>query len=229
MEYEAPARKWLSLATEREALTRMEDAARTVEQFEKVTEQWDHLDENRQRRERDHEKGRPTEEMLHWIGGRNGEMRTEFSEVVPRPLGNIWWRQLLRGDFLDLIFDCPYEMHEQTTSRPISDILKTLKDSQLEVLYYRVIRQYTFQRIAAIRGQTDRNVLKLYATLIASLRKKLHKRLAPRFDAGLPLTLAQRQFMQDYRADRIKTGKPKFSKQPDEGIKKVALDDEGDE
>jgi len=212
MEQETPARKWLSLAAEREALTRMEDAARTVGQFEKVLEQWDHLDENRERWERDHEKGRASEEMLYWIGGKNGEMRSEFDEVVPRPFGNAWWRQLLRGSFLDFIFDCPYEMHEQTTSRPVADILKTLNDNQLEVLYYRAIRQYTFQRIAAIRGQTDRNILKVYGTLIKSLRKKLHYRLGPRFDAGLPLTLTQKQFVEDYRAGKLKTGKPKFEK-----------------
>ena len=53
---ETPARKWLSLAAEREALTRMEDAAQTAEDFEAVIKQWDHLDENRERQERGHEK-----------------------------------------------------------------------------------------------------------------------------------------------------------------------------
>lgn len=212
MEQETPARKWLSLASEREALNRMEDAARTPEQFEKVIEQWDHIDENRERKERDHEKGRASEEMLHWIGGRNGEMRTTFDGVVPRPFGNAWWRQLLRGDFLDLIFDCPYEMHEQTTSRPVFDILKTLNENQMEVLYYRAIRQYKPKQIAKLRGQSTRNILKVYDTLMKGLRKKLHDRLAPRFDAELPLTVNQKQFMEDYRAGRLKTGKPKLEK-----------------
>jgi len=48
------------------ALARMEDAARTEGDFKKIIEQWNHLDENRERRERYHEIGRPNAEMLHW-------------------------------------------------------------------------------------------------------------------------------------------------------------------
>ena len=35
------------------ALTRMEDAARTEDDFKAVIKQWNHNDENRERRERD--------------------------------------------------------------------------------------------------------------------------------------------------------------------------------
>ena len=49
-----PERKKKKLKRElrKEALTRMEEAARTVADFEKVTKAWDKLDSNRERRER---------------------------------------------------------------------------------------------------------------------------------------------------------------------------------
>ena len=50
-------RKKLKREIEREALARMEDAARNKDDFEKVTAEWDRLDSNRERRERWHEKG----------------------------------------------------------------------------------------------------------------------------------------------------------------------------
>ena len=40
-----------------EALRRLEDAARTAEDFAVVVEEWNKLDRNRERRERDHENG----------------------------------------------------------------------------------------------------------------------------------------------------------------------------
>lgn len=46
------ARKQLVRDIKREALRRMEDAARTEEDFQNVIEQWDHLDENREQREK---------------------------------------------------------------------------------------------------------------------------------------------------------------------------------
>ncbi|MDL2218690.1 sigma-70 family RNA polymerase sigma factor, partial [Christensenellaceae bacterium OttesenSCG-928-M15] len=139
-----------------------------------------------------------------------------------------WWRQLLSGDFLDVIHDCPYEMHELTTSRPVSDILKTLNENQLEVMYYWVIRQEKPKQIAARRGQSTRNILKVYTGLIKGLWKKLHDRLAPRFDAGLPLTFAQKQFVEDYRANRLKIRMPK-SKKGKKGKKKTTVDDSDSE
>lgn len=208
MEQETSARKWLSRASQREALRRMEDAARTEEQFAEVIKQWDHIDENRERKERDHETLH-TEPLLEWGA-------TLGNAIIPQPFNHPFWRQLLNGSFLDVIFDCPYEMHEQTTSRPVFDLLQTLNENQIEVLYYWAIRQWSPQRIANLRGQTDRNILKVYATLIGGLRKKMYKRLAPRFDARLPLTVAQKRFVQDYRAGRLITSK-----------KKTALDGSG--
>lgn len=72
------------------------------------------------------------------------------------------------------------------------------------------------QRIAALRGQTDRNILKVYDTMIKNLRKKLYERLAPRYIHSLPLTFAQREFVKNYMEQHVK------------GKKKAALDGGGD-
>ncbi|MDL2258162.1 sigma-70 family RNA polymerase sigma factor [Eubacteriales bacterium OttesenSCG-928-K08] len=208
---ETPARKWLSLATEREALARMEDAARTVEQFEQVIEQWNHLDENRERKERYHETPH-SQPLLEWG-------TTLGNAIIPQPFSHVFWRQLLNGSFLDVLFDCPYELHEQVASRAVSRLLFELNENQKEVLYYWAIRQYSPQRIAKLRGQSDRNILKVQATLIMGIREKLYKRLAPRYDAKLPLTFAQQQFVEDYRAGRLK------AKQPNKSAKKTTLDE----
>jgi hypothetical protein len=212
MEQESPARKQLARDAKREALTRLEDAARTMEQYQNVVRLWNVRDNNRRRHWRRKEIGRPNAPMLHWDregeSEEKGKLKGWLDTVIPAPLDHEWWRQLLSGDFLDVIHDCPYELHELTTSRPVSDILKTLNENQLEVLYYWAIRQWTPQRIAAFRGQSDRNILKVYATLIEGLRKKLYERL-PLQES---LTFAQRQFVEEYGSGKLKTGKPKLNK-----------------
>lgn len=45
------------------------------------------------------------------------------------------------------------------------------------MLYYSAVRQYSNQRIARIRKQTDRNILKVKDTILKKLRKKLRKKL----------------------------------------------------
>jgi len=179
-------RKILKRELAREALTRMEEAARTQEDYERIVKKWNDLDKNRERREKRRETGDP--QTLFEV---------DFSDraIIPPPLNQRLWRKLMRGDFLDVIFDCPYEIQELTSSRSIYELLKTLKDHQKEVLYFWVIRQWKPQRIAALRGQTDRNILKVYAAMMESLRYKLYMRLLPRYKAEAPLTLAQKEFV----------------------------------
>jgi DNA-directed RNA polymerase specialized sigma24 family protein len=169
------------------ALNRQENAARTEEDFEKLTVTWDRLDRNREQREQRYEKASTEDIKYYKIKDRH--------MIIPEPGIHIWWRELLRGDFLNFIHDCPYEIQEFTASRNIYELVGALKDTQKEVLYYRAIRGWSNQKIAAMRGQTDRNILKTYETLIESLRYKLFVRLIDRFIEEEPLTLAQREFV----------------------------------
>ena len=174
----------------REELIRTEEAARTEKDFHELEVEWNRWDSNRERRER------------YYVSALEG-MTIENIEitdgaVIPQPLNHIWWRQMMQGNFLDVIFDCPYDMHELTPNKNISELIKELNDNQKEILYLRVIRQWSPQKIAAKRGQTDRNIRKVYDTLIESLREKLYKRLLPKYETGALSTIAQREFMSKY-------------------------------
>ena len=184
-------RKKLKREIEREALARMEDAARTEAEFQKVTAEWDRLDANRERRERWHEKSR-TEQILA-LGYKDGE-------VLPNPAGHVFWRQLLRGDFLDVIFDCPYELHELVEDMGISALLRGLSENHREILYFSAIRLYSSARLAAMRKQTDRNIRKTRFLILKKIHEKLIPRLAQRIDSGLPVTLTQLDFLREHTA-----------------------------
>jgi hypothetical protein len=172
--------------SDRLALIRQEDGCRTEYDFEKLVDTYDRLDNNRERRERYNEIGRP-QTTLH-LGYTNGR-------IIPTPISTRFWREILNGNFLDIIFDCPHEIQELTASKPVYELVGALKDGQKEVFYYWEIRGWTPQRIAVFRGQTDRNILKIHATMIKSLQYKLYKRLMPRFMSVAPLTRSQCRFM----------------------------------
>ncbi len=179
-------RKKLKREIEREALARMEAAARTEADFENVTVVWDRLDANRERRERWHEKRR-TEQILA-LGYNDGE-------ILPNPAGHVFWRQLMRGEFLDVIFDCPYEMHELVTDADVSAALRDLSENHREILYFNAIRLYSSARLAALRKQTGRNIRKTRVFMLKKIHEKLIPRLAQRAGSGLPVTLAQLDFL----------------------------------
>ena len=158
-----------------EAIRRLEEAARTEKDFRAVVEEWNKLDRNRERRERDHENLR-------------GDVPLEYQAVpepklIPRWMNNPAYRQLMAGNFLDILFDCPYEMHNLTADPFISRMVEELSEEHKEVLYFLSLRLYSTTRLAAVRGQSDRNIRKL--------RKTIHKKLQRQnllIDAYLSLT-----------------------------------------
>ena len=82
-EYEHPDRTLLKRNIRAIALKRMEDAARSISDFEEVIKQWDHLDDNRERKERYHE-----------IGRENIDSRKDVAPlaiVIPAPIDYSYW------------------------------------------------------------------------------------------------------------------------------------------
>lgn len=183
----APCKKRLSREMAREALTRIEDAARTQNDFEEVIKMWDKLDQNEVRRVSNHEIPRG-DIPLEWGMAEDGA-------TFPRP-ESAAVRQAQRGDFLDMIYDCPFEMHELVEDPDISKLISLMKEDHKEILYYQAIRRYSCTRIATMRGQTDRNIRKARAILLKKLREELKKRLERREKHGQPLTTAQRKFLE---------------------------------
>jgi hypothetical protein len=172
------------------ALKRIEDAARTVADFEDINRRWDNAEIVAGWRKEKHE--------ALALNDRENHRLPERDTVIPAPLEHIWWRQLLGGNFLDVIFDCPHEVHELTSSGPVYDFTSVLDEDHKEILYYWAIRQWMPQRIATLRGQTDRNIRKVYHRMVDELRRKLYIRLYPRYELDLPLTPAQREFCKTY-------------------------------
>ncbi len=129
------ARKKLWRDTQKETLARLEDSAQTKDDFRNVLSWWDRLEANADRRYRYHVIGR-SDIPLEW-----GAAPEEI--ILPEPIQHMFWKQITKGEFLDTIFDCPFEMHELVEDIDIANAICKLKDVHKEVLYYSAIRQYS--------------------------------------------------------------------------------------
>ncbi len=192
---EQPERKLLKRELRAQALARLEDAARTPRDFENVIAWWDKLDANRQRRERYHELFRNGDDVPIDYG------TSEDALCFPDTLNNVLERQQRKGDFIDVIFYCPYELHELVTEEYMSNILRELNKDHKFLLFLCALRQYSSTRIAAIRGQTDRNIRKVRGTMLKKIRKKLLAALIEKVRKQQPLTLLEKEFLIDNGVD----------------------------
>ena len=176
--------------TEEVAVERTSKAARTEEDFKVVIGEMNRLDKNRRRRERYHEVLRGDVPL---------EYKTTYDGLIfPLFLSDPKQRLLHSGQFLDILFDCPYEMHELTGNTFLSQMVKDLKMDHKELLYYLSLHLYSTTRLAAIRGQSDRNIRKVRDTYTRKLQKKLYRHLIQRKnDAGV-LTLREKEFLSLY-------------------------------
>lgn len=184
-------RKKLKRELQAEALARLEDAARTVSDFEKVVAWWDKLDANRERRERYHELSRSGDDLpLDYGAAKDGLF-------FPDTLNNVLERLIRKGDFIDAIFYCPYDIHELVTDKNLSAILLELTEDHKELLFLCAVRLFSSTRIAAIRGQTDLNIRKVRGTMLKKIRKKLLPALLEKAKKQQPLTLLEKEFLAD--------------------------------
>ena len=173
-----------------QALHIVQDAARTQPEFEKLVDMWNELDKNRERRERYHEI-RCAEVPVNSISARNGM-------IFPQWLMQFDVRQVQRGEFLDVIFDCPFLMHELVTDDALAKAINDLKDVHKLLLFFLAVRQYSCQRVAEMQGQSDRNIRKVRTTIVNKIQKKLYQELNRRKAAGVALTHFQIEFLKSY-------------------------------
>ena len=179
------------------ALRRLETEAKItkrLDKFENVLYYWDRRDENDERRWRDHEIARSKTPLEYH--------RAEDGEVRPTPFGVLFWKQMLKGDFIEIIFNCPFEIHELVTDETLCVILKDLKIDHKEILYYRSIWLYNDSKIAKIRGQTRRNVSKVAHTMMKRIRKLYFAELIVRDACKEEMTGRDRRFMNLYPDDK---------------------------
>ncbi len=190
---EPPAKKKLKRELRQEALARLESAARTVSEFQNVVDWWDKQDANRERRERYHEISRSGDDVPLDYGAR------EDGLCFPDTLNNVLERQERRGDFLDRIFNCPYEIQELVTEPYLSEALAALSEDHREVLFFSAIRLYSSARIGRMRGQTDRNIRKVRNTALRKIHKKILPALRQREETGQPMTMEERRFLAEMK------------------------------
>ncbi len=188
---EEPERKKLQRELRAEALARLEDAARTTRDFEKVVTWWDKLDANRERRERYHELSRNGDDVPLDYGASANDL------FFPDYLNDVLEKQIRKGDFLDSIFNCPYDIHELVTDEYLCQILCDLDENHKELLFLCSVRLFSSTRIAAIRGQSDRNIRKVRATMFKKIRKKLLAALMDKHGKQQPMTLLEKEFLAD--------------------------------
>lgn len=190
-----PERKKLKRELKAEALARLEDAARTQKDFEKVVAWWDKLDANRERRERYHELLRNGEDVpLDYGAAKDGL-------YFPDTLNDVLSRLERKGDFIDSIFYCPYDLHELVTEEYQSQIFRELDEGHKELLFLCAVRLFSSTRIAAIRQQSDRNIRKVRNTMLKKIRKKLLAALTEKMQEKHPLTLQEKVFLRECGAD----------------------------
>ena len=182
-----------------EAVRRLEEAARTEADFSVVIKEWDKLDQNRERRERSYEHLR-------------GDLPLDYQAVlepklIPRWMNDTAYRQIMAGNFLDILFDCPYQMHHLTADPFISRMIEELSEDHKEVLYFLSLRLWSATQLALAREQSDRNIRKLRTTIHKNLQRQMFGYLHSKRKQGKSLTLRERQFIEEYSVLAEEQGK----------------------
>ncbi|MCL1882332.1 MAG: hypothetical protein FWF81_01075 [Defluviitaleaceae bacterium] len=164
----------------REALLRLEESARTEDDFLCVLKQWDRLDKNRIARENYYEQ-LISSDMFDWsIFDEEAKMRDE-------------------NDFFPLMFSCICKMHELIEDEDISRLLNAATEKQKRVFFPRVIKGFTTTKIAHCHGITDRNVRKLLDVMLNKLRHNLYEALQKRHETEpQTATLREKNFLANY-------------------------------
>ena len=188
-------RKKLKRELRAEALARLKDSARTQREFENVIAWWDRLDANRERRERYHELSRSGDDVPLDYGASANEL------FFPDTLNDVLEKQIRKGDFIDAIFYCPYDIHELVTEEYLSKILWELTEEHKELLFLCAVRLFSSIRIAKIRNQSDRNIRKVRGTMLKKIRKKLLPALLDKVEKQQPMTLLEKDFLEESRME----------------------------
>ena len=183
---EPPETKKLKRDLQREALVRLENAARTTADFQNVVAWWNRLDSNRERRERYHEVSRSGLDIPLDYGAKPD------GEVIPYDVNDVLIKQIRKGDYIDAIFHCPFELNELVTDGDLSKILDKLSDDHKEIIFNTIVRNMSTKTLGDIRGQTDRNIRKVRTTALKKIHKALLCVLQSRKENGISLTMEEK-------------------------------------
>ena len=161
----AELRKRIAQSIREEALRRLELSARTVSEFQVLVDCYDREEQSRMRRERRYEALRGNVPLESGAAPEG--------HLFPRSLSQPNFRQICRGEFDDYLCSCLFVMHDLTDRAHLREIVMNLKLDHKEILFFLGIRLYPTQKLATLRGQTERNIRKVRDTV----RKRIHRKL----------------------------------------------------
>ena len=153
------------------------------------------LDANRERRERYREICRNNEEYPLEYG------ESAWGTVFPKNLNTVLEKQIRKGEFLDAIFDSPYDIQELITDGYLYDILKNLKNEHKELLYLTAVKGLSTAKIADLQGKTDRAVRAMRKTVLNKIRRKAYEYLTSQNGRKHDMTLAEKRFVENYKTE----------------------------
>ena len=192
-------------------LRRVENSARTVDEFQEVVDMYDKLDANRERRERYNEIGMNEYKLLNTDIGRSGksvdpqQRETDrlngYSDgaVIPTPICHPYWRELMRGDFISYIYDSALEIWQVFGDWQVGRLYRNeLTDKQKETIFLSAVRLASTEQVGCYTDKSDRAVRRLLAAALENIRRPLSKMTQKRLDDGLPVTLEKRRFLEWY-------------------------------
>lgn len=197
----ASAKRRLIRELKEDALARIEFAARSVRDYEQVLQFWDKKDDAAARRQRQHEDLRG-DTPIEWKTSLTNSSGIDMT--FPAWMSDPTFSQLRRGIFLDYLFDCPYEMHDLTAKEYLRRPVMELKEEHKEILHFLYLRLYDPQRLALLRGQTDRNIRKVRDVALRKIRRRVYASLQRQQLAGKKLTPRERAFLEEFTQDGVK-------------------------
>ena len=190
------------------AMQRIEEAARTMRDFEQVIALWDDRDKNAARTRRNREVScgdMPLELKI--------QDRGDVDLIFPEWMNDPTFRQIMRGNYLDYLYDCPYEMHDLTGQEYLRRPVMRLKEEHKEIIYFLYLRLYEPKDLAAVRGQTSRNIRKVRDVAQRKVRRQVYASLQERKAAGCSLTKDERDFLAECKPNGIKPPLKKHKKE----------------
>ena len=186
----AELRKRIAQSVREEALRRLELSARTLSEFQELVVWYDREEESRMRRERRYEtlRGDVPLESGALPGG----------HILPHSMSQPTFRQICRGEFDDYLNTCLFAMHDLAERAHLREIVMNLKLDHKEILFFLGIRLYTTQKLADLRGQTERNIRKVRDTVRRRIHRKLYAALTVLQQDGDELIHLEKDFLRDY-------------------------------
>ena len=192
----------------REGLIRMEEAARTEHDFQRVVMRWDEIYKERLKKESKKE-ALLSSDMFDWSDFDNeSRMRDE-------------------DDLFTWMFCCICKMHELMDDPDVYRLLNKATDKQKAVFFPRIVKNCTTQNIAQCYGMTDRNVRKLIDLMIDNIRHGLYEALTERHKNNpQKATLRELRFLATYEyVPKVKKSKKDKSDNNDSDDNDTSNDD----